>query len=152
MYPSFQLLWEIQYTYLRLEGSDLIMPRYGTSMGPANTKYRGLSAEEALDCARANPSLGVLDAAELPTVLTIRTWRPGDRFVPLGMSGTQKVHDFFINQKVPRARRSQIPLVLHGEDLIWVGGMRIDEKFRIKSSTREAICLRLGLTEMGEGS
>ncbi len=66
----------------------------------------------------------------LEAPLTLRCWRPGDRFRPLGMSGQKKLQDFFVDAKVPRRERERIPLLLSGERIAWVIGHRIAEDFR----------------------
>ena len=95
--------------------------------------------ETALTCARGDLLSAALDADRLELPLRVRPWAPGDRFMPLGLDGTQKLHDFFINQKVPRLRRSTLPLVVSGTDVVWVVGHRIDDQFRIKDSTQRAV-------------
>jgi tRNA(Ile)-lysidine synthase len=67
--------------------------------------------------------------------LIIRNFRPGDRFKPLGMTGTQKLKDFFVNQKVPRSQRAQCPIILCRGKIIWVVGHRIDESVKVIPST-----------------
>ncbi len=74
---------------------------------------------------------------ELP--LEVRGPRPGDRFQPLGSPGTRKLKDFFIDRKVPRSARRSCPLVLSRGEIVWVAGMRLDERFRLRPSDREAV-------------
>ncbi len=71
--------------------------------------------------------------------LSVRTFREGDRFQPLGMSVPVKLKDFFIARKVPREERRRIPLLLSGEDIIWVVGCRIDERYKVEPSTSRFI-------------
>lgn len=71
--------------------------------------------------------------------LSVRTFLDGDRFVPLGMAGFTKLKDFFISQKVPREARRRIPLLLSGEDIAWVIGHRIDERFKVRQETRNIL-------------
>ncbi|MFO7932210.1 MAG: tRNA lysidine(34) synthetase TilS [Thermodesulfobacteriota bacterium] len=78
-----------------------------------------------------------MDRIEFP--LVIRNPAPGDRFMPLGMQGTMKVKDFFINNKVKPAQRSRIPLVESGGRIIWVAGMRIDERVKITEDTENVL-------------
>ncbi|HEX6511048.1 MAG TPA: tRNA lysidine(34) synthetase TilS [Chloroflexota bacterium] len=84
---------------------------------------------------------------DLPTVgaeLRVRTRRPGDRFVPLGMSQPKKLQDFFVDEHVPLEERDRWPLVTGaGGTIVWVAGMRIDERFKVTSSTTTAIRLQL---------
>jgi tRNA(Ile)-lysidine synthase len=64
--------------------------------------------------------------------LKIRFWQPGDAFWPLGGPGTQKLQDFFINNKVPRSLRAEIPLLVTADDrIIWVVGYRLSEEFKV---------------------
>lgn len=79
--------------------------------------------------------------------LKVRSVSPGDRFTPLGMRGSQKLKDFFINVKVPRFRRGRCPVV---EDcsgkIIWVGGFRIDDSVKVTEKTKTILnaCLLPG--------
>lgn len=69
-----------------------------------------------------------------------RFFRPGDRFVPLGMKGKKKLKSFFIDEKIPRESREFIPiLTTRSDDIIWVYGKRISEKFRVTENTRSIL-------------
>jgi tRNA(Ile)-lysidine synthase len=76
---------------------------------------------------------------ELP--LEVRAPRAGDRFRPLGSTGTRKLADFFIDRKLPRQQRKRCPLVLSGGEIAWVAGIRLDERFRLRSEESEAVML-----------
>lgn len=67
--------------------------------------------------------------------LAVRTFRPGDRFCPLGMSQAVKVKDFFISRKIPLERRGLTPLLLSGDIIIWIIGHRIDDRYKIDENT-----------------
>jgi tRNA(Ile)-lysidine synthase len=56
--------------------------------------------------------------------LTIRNCRAGDRLHPFGMQGTQKLKNLFINSRVPRERRRRLPLLVSGDAIVWVVGVR----------------------------
>ncbi len=71
--------------------------------------------------------------------LTLRRSRPGDRFMPLGLGGTQKLSDFFINRKIDRRRRSAIPVLVSGHDIVWVVGQQIADFAKITGSTRHLL-------------
>jgi len=68
--------------------------------------------------------------------LSIRTFVNGDSFTPLGMKGTMKLKDFFIASKIPKEERRIIPLLLSDNNIIWVLGLRINERFKITQDTR----------------
>jgi tRNA(Ile)-lysidine synthase len=87
-----------------------------------------------------------LDFNEVPDSLVVRNRRKGDYFVPYGMHGTKKLKDFFIDEKVPREKRSLIPLVACGEqenNIIWVVGFRIAHRYRIKDNVDKILKLKL---------
>lgn len=73
-----------------------------------------------------------LDITRLKLPFYLRFWRYGDKFHPLGAPGCQKLHDFFINRKVPREKRTGIPLLVTADDQIaWVLGYRLNELYKI---------------------
>jgi tRNA(Ile)-lysidine synthase len=71
--------------------------------------------------------------------LTIRTFMNGDTFMPLGMSNKIKLKDFFISSKIPKEKRRMIPLLLSDNDIVWVVGLRIDERFKITKGTKKIL-------------
>jgi tRNA(Ile)-lysidine synthetase-like protein len=74
--------------------------------------------------------------------MTLRTWRDGDAFIPLGMSGRKKISDFFVDEKVPVHDKGRIPLLLSARgEVIWVCGMRLDDRFKITTATRRVLRL-----------
>jgi tRNA(Ile)-lysidine synthase len=64
--------------------------------------------------------------------LCVRRPRPGDRVAPLGMGGTQKLSDLFINAKLPRRARAAWPLVCRGDEIIWVPGYCLAEAYAVR--------------------
>lgn len=94
----------------------------------------------------------VLDEDLLPGTLYVRKRRPGDRFSPLGLGGTMKLKKFFINNKVPREKRDRIPLVAANGDIVWVGGMRPGEKWKVTSSTKRFLHLKLSKQKAGNAN
>jgi tRNA(Ile)-lysidine synthase len=104
-------------------------------------------ADPALGCAgwEANPDpwRAYLDAEAVGGALVLRTRRPGDRFEPLGLGGhTVKLADFLTNQKVPRAVRDRLPLLAGEEGIVWVCGLRLDERARVRAATAWVLVLR----------
>lgn len=78
-----------------------------------------------------------------PGVLEVRRRREGDRFHPLGLPGKTKLKKFLINQNIPREERDRLPLVVCGEEILWVGGVRPAEPWKVTSRTRKCLFLRL---------
>lgn len=89
-------------------------------------------------------SWAALDATAVGAGLVVRGWRPGDRFRPLGMRGTRKVQDFFVDRKTPRADRGEIPIVVDAADrVLWIAGHAIAEDFRVTPATSDVVILKL---------
>jgi tRNA(Ile)-lysidine synthase len=82
--------------------------------------------------------------------LSVRTFLNGDRFVPLGMKNPVKLKDFFISQKIPKEERGNIPLLLSGNDIVWVVGYRIDERYKITEDTKKLLEVSVKKAVMGE--
>ncbi len=101
--------------------------------------------------ARAEPTfdtedrfLAEVDAATLPDGLQLRVRRPGDRIQPLGLRGnSQKLSDFFVNQKVPARARTRWPVLCAGEDVIWVPGYRMAEPYKLLASSSKVARFRV---------
>ncbi|OAQ37966.1 tRNA(Ile)-lysidine synthetase [Pedobacter psychrophilus] len=72
--------------------------------------------------------------------LTLRFWKQGDSFKPFGMNGVKKLSDFFINQKINIQQKNNIPILINGDGkIIWVCGLRSDDRFKIKPKTKKII-------------
>ena len=75
--------------------------------------------------------------------IIVRNRRNGDKFIPFGMSGTKKLKDLFIDLKVKKSERSKIPLICFGEDIAWIVGYRVSEKFKITEDTKSILQIKL---------
>jgi len=84
-------------------------------------------------------SRAYFDPVKIPFPWFVRTFRPGDRFSPFGMTGTRKVKDFFIDAKVPVDLRRRIPLLFGGGRLLWICGLRRGGAGRLTPETHEAV-------------
>lgn len=82
------------------------------------------------------PHIACLDADQLSFPLTIRPWRQGDRFQPLGLNGHKLVSDLLNELKLSRTEREQTAVLLTGDQIAWIIGRRIDHRFRITPNTR----------------
>ena len=78
-----------------------------------------------------------LDFDKLRFPLTLRHWRHGDRFCPLGMKGSKLLSDFFVDQKFTEYQKQNVWLLVSAEgDIFWVVGYRIDDRFKIVNDTK----------------
>jgi tRNA(Ile)-lysidine synthase len=93
--------------------------------------------------ANADPWRAFLDAGFVGPLPVLRTRQPGDRFQPLGMGDhSVKLADFLINQKVPRAARDRLPLLVGQAGIAWVCGQRVDERARVRDGTGPVLVVR----------
>ncbi len=78
-----------------------------------------------------------LDYDKLSFPLTLRHWRHGDRFHPLGMKGSKLLSDFFVDQKFTEYQKQNVWLLVSaGGDILWVVGYRLDDRFKITDDTK----------------
>ncbi|NLZ92873.1 MAG: tRNA lysidine(34) synthetase TilS [Firmicutes bacterium] len=91
----------------------------------------------------ANKQEAFCSADMLKWPLRVRTRRPGDRMQLLGSPGSRKVKKILIDKKIARQQRDRLPLVLSGEDIVWLGGVDIAEKFRVLPSTKKVLHFKL---------
>jgi len=75
--------------------------------------------------------------------LVVRNFRPGDRFSPLGVDGTQKLKKYFSNHKISARQRKKCPLLLSEDKIIWVAGHRIDNSVKLGPKTRRVLLAEL---------
>lgn len=79
------------------------------------------------------------DCVQFP--LLIRKWQKGDYFKPLGMSGFKKVSDFFIDSKLSLPEKENVWILANGEQVVWIIGHRIDDRYKITSATQHILRL-----------
>ena len=91
----------------------------------------------------AEASCAVLDADRAGEVLLVRRARPGDRFVPLGMSGQKKLQDFFVDNKVPSRQRRPWLVTREDGQILWIVGHRLAAAARVQGGTKRLLTLSL---------
>jgi tRNA(Ile)-lysidine synthase len=100
-----------------------------------------MSRRAAEEEGRAHSHRPVLfDADRFSEPLLVRAWQAGDRFSPQGMKGkSKKLQDFFTDRKIARHERGKVPLLVAPEGILWVVGMRQDERFAVRSGTTRCL-------------
>lgn len=89
------------------------------------------------------PDTALLDYDKLEKPLFFRNYCYGDRFFPLGAPGTKKLKDFFIDSRIPLQERYRIPLLISGDKIAWVAGLRIDDRFKVTDETKRVLKLKI---------
>jgi len=87
----------------------------------------------------ASPQEAFLDLDKLKWPLRARNFRTGDKFIPLGVNGFKKVKDIFIDNKIPSEERKKIPILVSHDDIVWVYGIRIDDRYKITQETKRIL-------------
>jgi tRNA(Ile)-lysidine synthase len=86
----------------------------------------------------------LFDYDKIGLPLQVRNRRPGDRFHPAGLGGkSKKLQDLLVDLKVPRRRRDSVPLLCSGTEILWVMGMRTDQRFLPQADTKRVLLVRV---------
>lgn len=82
-----------------------------------------------------------VSADNLDDEFIIRNWKPGDKFIPIGMNGFKKISDFLTDLKIPASERKNVLVLLNRNNIVWVIGLRIDDRYKITENTRKVLKL-----------
>ena len=88
-----------------------------------------------------NPNEQYFDYDKVNQGINIRNRRTGDIFNPLRSNGTKKLKEFFIDAKIPREDRGRIPLIAVGNEIVWIIGYKISDKFKVTENTKSVLKL-----------
>ena len=129
---------DLQLSELKEKTDDEIQIQIGEEeiLSPIHLRFSKL--EKAADfIIDKSPEVAQLDFNKLSFPLTLRHWRHGDRFHPLGMKGSKLLSDFFVDQKFTEYQKQNVWLLVSADgDILWVVGYRIDERYKVSISTK----------------
>lgn len=92
-----------------------------------------------IDSLDQGDNVALLDADRLKFPLRLRRWKDGDWFIPFGMSGRKKLSDYLIDKKVSLAEKRRQFVLLSGDDIVWVVGRRLDDRYAITRKTENVL-------------
>ncbi|MEI7832432.1 MAG: tRNA lysidine(34) synthetase TilS, partial [bacterium] len=85
----------------------------------------------------------LVDAEAIVGELTVRGWRAGDRYQPLGAPGTRKLQDIFVDAQLPRRLRARVPVVCDEEGIVWLAGYRLADRVKIGRKTDKGLLIKI---------
>ena len=91
----------------------------------------------------SDPHIACIDLQKISFPVLIRKWKPGDYFYPLGMKQKKKLSDYFIDNKYSRFDKETIFILESDGKIVWLIGDRIDDRFKITSSTKKGLLLKV---------
>ncbi len=80
-----------------------------------------------------------VDYDKIGASLTLGYWEEGDWFIPFGMKGRKKLSDFFTDLKLSRREKESTPILRSGNEIVWIIGYRIDDRFCVNSTTTRVL-------------
>lgn len=115
----------------------------GATEIPGGRVIEAAFIERPQAAARPGRDAAWLDWEKLRPPLIARTWRPGDRMRPLGLGGTKKLQDLFVDDKIPAAERRRTPIVVDGLGIVWAAGLRVDERAAAGPDSKTILQLKI---------
>ncbi len=105
-------------------------------LGSAGTLHAEETEPDSVD---SDVYTALIDLDAIESGLSVGSAHEGERMRPLGMRGSKKVSDVFVDAKIPRRQRSGIPVIRDGERIVWVAGVRMSEEYKVTDATARAV-------------
>jgi tRNA(Ile)-lysidine synthase len=97
------------------------------------------NCEEKIADLKQNSLVKYFDFDKINNEISIRNRKNGDKIIPLGMSGSKKLKDIFIDMKIPKDERDDIPLLCFDEKIAWIIGIRTSEEYKITNKSKNIL-------------
>jgi tRNA(Ile)-lysidine synthase len=127
---------------LRINGKTSVVADNGFKLAEFKTKTlnnKPALSETGRISHTVDQNIAIFDYDKLKFPINIRNFRPGDRFAPLGMDGHKKVKRLFQEKKISRRRRGLMPILVSGDEIIWVAGIRQADYGKIDANTKRVL-------------
>lgn len=86
-----------------------------------------------------DPNIEFISADEIKDIFQVRNWEDGDKFHPIGMEGRKKVSDYLNDIKLDSFEKKNQLVLLNHNKIVWIIGKRLDDRFKVTSSTKKAL-------------
>ncbi len=107
---------------------------------PMHLKIEKTSSDNAIV---KDKSILYLDIDTISFPLVLRRWKPGDWFIPFGMTGRKKLSDYFTDRKFSASDKENVWILISGDDIVWIVGERSDNRFRVTDTTRNMLVIHI---------
>lgn len=107
------------------------------------TNFGILFFDEADAIFNASKNIMHIDKGRLKYPLELRRWRAGDVFYPMGMKGKKKVSKYLKDEKLSILAKENVWVITSDDSIVWVVGMRGDERYKVTDSTKEILKIEL---------
>jgi tRNA(Ile)-lysidine synthase len=138
--PEAEDIVTIPETVLAVPGTTDIP---GTNLRVTTSLQSGFSREQTGPVGRIPAQAAIRwDVASAPEI-RVRSWQAGDRIHPLGMQGSCKIQDLFVDAKIPRHARVRIPIFVIDNEIVWLPGYRIAQSRAVAARNDCSLLLRV---------
>jgi tRNA(Ile)-lysidine synthase len=110
-------------------------------------RFKKLNRQDVLDYTNSSSKTTFFDWDCLTFPLKVRYYKAGDSFTPLGMTGSQPLKKFFVNNKISRQQRHRMPILISEDKIIWVVGARISDHVKVSPETKTVLCAEVYLMQ-----
>lgn len=135
--------------------SDKKYPRRLSVPGLINIPELGIKVKTEIIEGKRKPQRNsfecFIDYDKINRHISVRARRGGDRYTQLGFGGSKKLKDLFIDAKIPARYRDVIPVFTSGENILWVAGFRVADKYKVNKTTKRIVKIEVeGLDNYGK--
>ncbi|SHI04753.1 tRNA(Ile)-lysidine synthase [Clostridium grantii DSM 8605] len=108
-----------------------------------NISLKILKNDDARKINKNNKFIKYFDYDLINNDIILRYRKNGDRFSPLGMKGSKKIKDYFMDLKIPKNKRDEVPMICFDKEIAWIVGYGISEKFKVNDKTKDILQIKI---------